>query len=102
MLDLLEFGRNIIVEIGVGVEIRNVVVFVEQLQQAHRLRSIGPFLRGDVDQNASLQLTDAVGIFSYLFLITIINNRFTKIYFGTLFYLLTCLNYFHPDRNEFW
>lgn len=32
------------------------------------VRSIGPFLRGDVDQNANLQLTDAVGIFSYLFL----------------------------------
>ncbi len=32
------------------------------------VRSIGPFLRGDVDQNASLQLTDAVAIFSYLFL----------------------------------
>ncbi|SVC03406.1 uncharacterized protein METZ01_LOCUS256260, partial [marine metagenome] len=27
-----------------------------------------PFLRVDVDQNASLQLTDAVAIFSYLFL----------------------------------
>ena len=31
-------------------------------------RSIGPFLRGDVDQSGDLQLTDAVAIFSYLFL----------------------------------
>ncbi|MEC8895920.1 MAG: hypothetical protein VX675_06325, partial [Planctomycetota bacterium] len=32
------------------------------------VRSIGPFLRGDVDQNGSLQLTDAVATFAYLFL----------------------------------
>ena len=37
-------------------------------QEAAPVRSIGPFLRGDVDQNASLQLTDAVAIFAYLFL----------------------------------
>jgi len=32
------------------------------------VRTIGPFLRGDVDQSGDLQLTDAVAIFSYLFL----------------------------------
>ncbi len=37
-------------------------------QEQVPVRSIGPFLRGDVDQNASLQLTDAVAIFAYLFL----------------------------------
>ena len=35
---------------------------------AEPVRTIGPFLRGDVDRNGNLQLTDAVGIFSYLFL----------------------------------
>ena len=39
---------------------------LEALQEPGR--SIGPFLRGDVDQSGDLQLTDAVAIFSYLFL----------------------------------
>ena len=39
---------------------------LEALQEPGR--SIGPFLRGDVDQSGDLQLTDSVAIFSYLFL----------------------------------